>query len=1100
MYKMPINELIKKISEKEIVETFLNKFSKEKEINISIPQISFISILLKILFDNYNNPIILITSSNEQADKYYDDLFTIFGSGNYVKLFHSSRSVDKSIQELKNLETINALKKDKKQIFIFTSDSILKKVAIKNELVEEIYEISVGTEIDFDYVQKKLEQFYYERKDFVESPGDYSIRGGLIDIYPYLGENPFRVEFFGNNVESIREFNTQSQRSTNNIKSFKITPNFLDFNDGAKLIDIYSLIDNDSLIFFDGIELIEKNLNEFEDTEKITIDDFYRIFENFKKINNYLIKSNINDIINFSINKHPNYNSSLKIAHNEIEKLLLSNYSVYILCDGTKRLENIKNLFEEINDFELKAYKDVIYIDEALQNGFILQNEKIAILTEHEIFGRNKSRISTTKRKIKGFSVRDLNSIKIGDYLVHIDYGVGKFEGLKKIKIGNSEQECVKLSYMDGDSLFVNLNYINRLKKYSSTEGVIPKISKLGSGEWDRLKDRTKKRIKDIARKLISLYAKRKVSEGFAFNPDTIWQKELESSFIFEDTPDQANATEDVKRDMESKSPMDRLICGDVGYGKTEVAIRAAFKAVMDGKQVAVLVPTTILSEQHYKTFTERLKNFPVTIAPLSRFQTKKEQQEILKNLKEKKVDIIIGTHRLLSKDVEFSDLGLLIIDEEQRFGVSAKEKLRELKVNVDTLTLTATPIPRTLNFSLMGARDLSIIETPPKNRLPIETEIIKFDEKKIRQIIMRELSRGGQIYFVHDKVKNIENIYEKLLKIVPEAKITIAHGQMKASQLEKTMLNFFEKKYDILLTTKIIESGLDISNVNTIFINHAERFGLAELYQLRGRVGRSNIQAYAYFIIQSFELLTKKALQRLQAIEEFTELSSGFNLAMRDMEIRGVGNFLGSEQSGFIDAVGFETYCKILDESIEELKKEEFKDIFDIKSLQEKRKVATIVEVDYDAYFPEEYISNASERFLYYQKMYDIDNDTQIMELKDEIIDKFGKLPKEAENLFTISLLRIYLSNLKISKIKLKGERINLNFSNENFSDENSFMIFNKIIEYLKNINEISFYLRESKDEVILLMDIHKDTQNPFLFAYELIKDIYQTINKIKL
>lgn len=1095
---MLLNELVKKISAIEIINVLLNKFLKENEINISIPQVSFISILLKIIFDNYKNTIILITSSNDQADKYYDDLFTIFGSGNYIKLFHSSKNVDTSIQELKNLETINALKKDKRQIIIFTYDSILKKVAIKDELIDEFFEICIGSEYDFDNIQKKLEQFYYERKDFVDSPGDYSVRGGLIDIFPYLGENPFRIEFYGNTVESIRAFNIQNQRSTSNIKSFKFTPNFLDINDNAKLTNIYSLIDNNSLIFFDGIELIEKNLSEFDEEEKIKKDDFYSIFKNHKKINNYLLKSSNNDIIDFSINKHPNYNSSIKVAHSEIEKLLLSNYVVCILSDGSKRLNNIKSLFDEIDDFESKTNKDVIYIDEALQNGFIIQNEKIAILTEHEIFGRTKSRVSTTKKKIKGFSIRDLNSIKIGDYLVHIDYGVGRFEGLKRIKIGDSEQECVKLLYMDGDSLFVNLNYINRLKKYSSTEGVIPKISKLGSGEWDRLKERTKKKIKDIARKLITLYAKRKVSEGFAFNPDTIWQKELESSFIFEDTPDQANATEDVKRDMESKSPMDRLICGDVGYGKTEVAIRAAFKAVMDGKQVAVLVPTTILAEQHYKTFTERLKNFPVTIAPLSRFQTKKEQQETLKNLKEKKVDIIIGTHRLLSKDVEFADLGLLIIDEEQRFGVSAKEKLRELKVNVDTLTLTATPIPRTLNFSLMGARDLSIIETPPKNRLPIETEIIKFDEKKIRQIIIRELTRGGQVYFVHDKVKTIDNIYEKLLKIIPEAKIAIAHGQMKTSQLEKTMLNFFEKKNDILLTTKIIESGLDISNVNTILINHAERFGLAELYQLRGRVGRSNIQAYAYFIIPSFELLTKKALQRLQAIEEFTELSSGFNLAMRDMEIRGVGNFLGSEQSGFIDAVGFETYCKILDESVEELKKEEFKDIFDIKSLQEKRKVSTIVEVDCDAYFPEEYISNASERFLYYQKMYDIDNITQIMELKDEIIDKFGKLPKEADNLFTISLLRIYLSNLKVSKIKLKENKINLNFANENFSDENSFLIFNKIIEYLKNIDEISFYLRESKDEVILTIDIQKETKKQFMYTYELIKNITQKINNM--
>jgi transcription-repair coupling factor (superfamily II helicase) len=1074
---MILNELIDKIENLETINLFIDKVKCDNLTNISSLDTSFQSILFKLLFERIDSSLIVVTSSNELANKYYDDLKNILKNENLVKSFHYVKGIDNSVQETKNIEFFDYLKKRKKAIYVFTSETILSKIAIREDLVNKSLHFKVGYEYQFADLTNIFEGYFYEKKDFVETVGDYSIRGGLIDIFPYQSDEPFRVEFMGDTVESIRAFEVHNQRSIKNIDSFLITPNFLDADEETELTTVISLLESSSLLFLDGVELIEKAITNMDDEEKIELVTFYNYFESYKKIQNRYLKLEKEDYHEFNISSHPNFNSSIKIASREIKNLNDLDYNTFILCDGEKRKESIKSLLEDYYSSESYERVRLNYINTALQNGFILHDDKLAVLTEHEIFGRTKSRVSIRRKKIKGFSTRDIASIKSGDFIVHIDYGVGKFVGLQKIKIGDSEQECVKLSYQDGDSLFVNLNYINRLKKYSSSENVIPKVNKLGSGEWDRLKSRTKKKIKDIARKLITLYAKRKSSNGFAYNPDTIWQKELESSFIYEDTPDQATATADVKNDMENSNPMDRLVCGDVGYGKTEVAIRAAFKSVMDGKQVAVLVPTTLLVEQHHKTFVDRLKNFPVSIEPLSRFQSKKEQASTLARLKEKKVDIVIGTHRLLSKDVAFNDLGLLIIDEEQRFGVASKEKLREVKINVDTLTLTATPIPRTLNFSLMGARDLSIIRTAPKNRLSIETELIKFDEKKIRQIILRELAREGQVYFVHDKVNNIDILAEKIRRIVPEAKLAIVHGQMPNSTLEKTMLQFLDKKFDLLLTTKIIESGLDIPSVNTILINRAERFGLAELYQLRGRVGRSNIQAYAYFILPELDILNKKALQRLQAIEEFTELSSGFNLALRDMEIRGVGNFLGGEQSGFIDSVGFETYCKILDESVEELKTEEFRDIFS-NQMQNVKKIESIVETDCDAYFPDTYISNDSERFSYYQKMYDLNSEELILDLKNEIIDKFGKLPQEALSLFKMSCLRIYLSALKINKLKLKENNLRLFFKSENFSDETSFEIFNKIIADLEKTSKISFSVKEIKDEVCIniFITLHVD------------------------
>jgi len=649
--------------------------------------------------------------------------------------------------------------------------------------------------------------------------------------------------------------------------------------------------------------------------------------------------------------------------------------------------------------------------------------------TEHQIFGRLKRRGGRRQPKFKGFTERELQRLVRGDYVVHKDYGIGKFDGLKRIRVGGAEQEVVKILYDANDVLYVNLNYVNKLQKYSSKEGHIPSLTRLGSSEWEKLKLRAKKRVKDIARDLITLYARRKQAEGFPFSQDTPWQQELEASFIYEDTRDQAKATIEVKRDMETPHPMDRLICGDVGFGKTEVAVRASFKAVLDGKQVAVLVPTTILATQHFGTFQDRLARYGVRLDVVSRFRSKQEQSAIVGKIREGLVDVIIGTHRLLSKDVTFKNLGLLIIDEEHRFGVAAKEKLRRLKSDVDTLSLTATPIPRTLHFSLMGARDLSIIATPPRNRLPIITEIMEWNDDVIRDAAARELQRGGQLYFVHDRVQTMDDVAGRLQKLLPDVRIRTAHGQMTSHALENVMMAFLQKECDVLVATKIIESGLDIPNVNTIFINRADRFGMAELYQLRGRVGRANAQAYAYLLTPPIASIPRSTLQRLQAVEEFTELGSGFNLAMRDLEIRGAGNLLGAEQSGFIENMGFEAYTRILEEAVQELKQEEFKELFSEAQLKRKTEREAAVEADLDAFIPGSYVRGDADRLALYRRLYSLTTEEQLREVRDEMTDRFGKFPVEIENLFGMVRLRLVAAGIGFVKVTISEERLEAEF-----------------------------------------------------------------------
>ncbi|MBI2428718.1 MAG: transcription-repair coupling factor [Ignavibacteriales bacterium] len=882
-----------------------------------------------------------------------------------------------------------------------------------------------------------------------------------------MGENPVRIEFWGDTIESIREFDVLSQRSIRELQSVSIIPDILkkksDDENGEprkRGVSLLSYFSSDAIVLSEDHSLHQKAFDELIQ-EEVSVDfSFDEVAAELRKFPEYVhsIFSSPH-AIDFRSHPQPGTNGSIKVLRGRVSEFLEKEYVVIIISDRKEELERIQDLIEEevtgerpddrnqpdaspefqvSDDTENEQVQELAsttpetslaihYSTDSFHSGFIFEPAKIALLTEHEIFGRIKARGEKKRKRFKGISAKELHALRRGDYVVHVDHGIGKFLGLEKIKVGGIEQEVAKLEYAEKGTLFVNLNYIVRIQKYSSAEGHEPKLNKLGSADWEKLKARTKKKLKDIARDLIKLYAQRKSSSGFSFNPDTHWQKEMEASFMYEDTPDQEKATSEVKLDMESEHPMDRLVCGDVGFGKTEIAVRAAFKSVMNNKQVAVLVPTTILAQQHFNTFSDRLGRYPVRIALLSRFKSSKEIKESLQAIADGNIDVVIGTHRLLSKDVQFKDLGLLIIDEEQRFGVTAKEKLRALRVSVDTLTLTATPIPRTLHFSLMGARDLSLINTPPRNRLPIHTEIATYDKRIIREAVIHEIHRGGQVFIVNDRVNNIDILTATLQQHIPEARFRIAHGQMHGHELENVMIDFLQKKFDVLVTTKIVESGVDIPSVNTIIINRADKFGLAELYQLRGRVGRSNVQAFAYLLVPPIATLPKNTLRRLQAIEEFTELGSGFNLAMRDLEIRGAGNMLGGEQSGFIMEMGFEMYTKILEEAVGELKEQEFTQVFATDVATPRVAVETQVDADLDAYIPELYVESDTERLDIYRRIYKTTNEREVDDIRFELIDRYGSSMEEVDNLFALAKLRVTASQAGFRKVELNKRTLRL-------------------------------------------------------------------------
>ncbi len=1036
---------------------------------------SLLSFVTVQIAEERQTQVLLVASDEEKAEKLRDDCALLLGEAN-VRLFgtrptHQAQMLDMT-SSIAQIETLKALSAGVKCVVIASPQSIIEKVPIPGQFSQTIIEINVNQEHKFQKLIERLEELGFERKEFVGSYGDFAVRGGIIDVFPYVGENPLRLEFWGDTVESIREFDVLSQRSIRELQSASIIPSLTkdradagahDRDDGDEnritTVSLFDYLQNDALIVFDEPAIIEKEINELADggeKKALTYEDFSRRAAEFPMVVNSLFTGE-KSAIDFQSSHQPSFNGSIDTLLDALAKLSRDGYIIYLTSDTNEESKRLRELIEEVitapeeelsldhrtanqeNEINTRHLTTEIHPEffaETIHSGFLFPAGRIAVFTEHEIFGRLKRRGTTRRRRFKGFSQKELQQLQRGDYVVHIDHGIGTFGGLSKIKVGGIEQEVMKLFFLENDMLYVNLSFINRVQKYSSQEGHIPKLNKLGAADWERTKARAKRRIKDIARDIIALYAKRKLEKGFTFSPDTHWQKELEASFMYEDTIDQATATIDVKGDMESSSPMDRLICGDVGFGKTEVALRAAFKAVMDGKQVVLLVPTTILAIQHYNTFKDRLSRYTTRVEHITRFKSTKEQKQIVNDLAKGSIDIIIGTHRLLSKDIAVKDLGLLIIDEEHRFGVAAKEKLRQLKATVDTLTLTATPIPRTLHFSLIGARDLSLITTPPRNRLPIQTEIISADAsgrqlqwQVIREAIIRELHRSGQIYFVHDRVNNIDAIADQVRAKVPEAKVHIAHGQMTGHQLEKTMLEFMEKKYDVLVCTKIIESGLDIPNVNTIIINRADRFGLAELYQLRGRVGRSNIQAYAYFITPPLSAMPKQTLRRLQAIEEFTELGSGFNLAMRDLEIRGAGNLLGGEQSGYIMEMGFEMYERIVQEAVAELKQEEFTETFAAKSpagdVRNRQSAEAVIESDVEALIPDFYIESDTERLDIYRRLYKATSAEDVGSIREELKDRFGEYPEEVESLLDLIDLRQIATRAGFQKVELKGDSL---------------------------------------------------------------------------
>ena len=1044
---------------------------------------------------------LFVLPDREEAIYFQNDLENIFG--HRVLFFPSSYKKPFDITQLdtsavlQRAEVLNELKYNTAngKLIVSYPEAIAEKVIDQQILAANTLEINLAEKISIESINEFLYSFEFERVDFVYEAGQFAIRGGIVDIFSYSNELPYRIEFFGDHIESIRTFETENQLSIEQINSLTIVPNiqsklintntvsflnYIDKHANLWIKDVQFTLDiiktgyPKSIEIFEGLSTEDKNLHpEFLDPQYV--------FQNNKDLENAFDKINLIEFgkqyyyqpslsLMFNMKPQTSFNKDFNLLIHHLKKNESDGLVNYIFAEQQKQIERLYSIFEDISSAAIKKVK-FNPINTAIREGFLDYDTKIACYTDHQIFDRfYKYKIHKNYSKSQALTLKELRALKAGDYVVHIDHGIGKYAGLEKIDVNGKTQEAIRLIYADGDLLYVNINSLNRISKYSGKDGTIPKTHKLGSEAWEKLKKSTKKKVKDIARDLIKLYAVRKAQKGNAFSPDTYLQNELEASFMFEDTPDQIKATIDFKKDMESPHPMDRLICGDVGFGKTEIAIRAAFKAVSDSKQVAILVPTTILAMQHHKTFKERLKDFPCNIEYVSRFRTAKEIKETLTRTTEGKVDILIGTHRIVSKDIKFKDLGLLIIDEEQKFGVSTKEKLKQFRANVDTLTLTATPIPRTLHFSLMGARDLSIINTPPPNRQPVNTELHVFNEKLIQEAIEYEIDRGGQVFFIHNRVQDIMHMAGLIQKLCPSARIGVGHGQLEGDQLEDVMLKFMSHEFDVLIATTIIESGLDISNANTMIINNAHYFGLSDLHQMRGRVGRSNKKAFCYLLSPPLSVITPEARKRLSAIEEFSDLGSGFNVAMRDLDIRGAGNLLGSEQSGFIAEIGFELYHKILDEAIQELKDAEFKDLF---AEEVARPHVSFCQLDTDLalLIPDEYVNAIAERLNLYTELNKITNEVDLLSFEKNMIDRFGPIPLQVAELLNAIRLQWIAVSLCFEKITLKKNVLRGYFPANPSSGFYESAKFQAIISYVQH-NPYGIKLKENKSVLILQLD----------------------------
>ncbi|MBK8884086.1 MAG: transcription-repair coupling factor [Bacteroidales bacterium] len=1035
------------------------------------------AMVLSVVFHKSQTTHLVILPEKEDAAYFYNDLISSVGEES-VFFFPSTykRSVQYEQTEPANIvlrtEVLNHLASGKRKGIIITyPESVMEKVVSRRNLKKNTFNINKGDRISLEFLEEMLHEYNFVRTDFVYEPGQYSIRGSIADVFSYSADLPYRIDFFGEEVETIRSFNTDDQLSRENHKQISIIPNIQDISIEEINDSFTDFLPPSAVIWIEDAEYIKEKINNIyfqttdrEDTGQISgkkdvvmtgnqfIDHCtrFRIAEIGRKS-----MFEPDSRFEFHCEPQPVFNKNFELLTGKLLSNNTEGYNTYIISESSSQIERLRDIFAEINP-------EVHFIPLLLNlhGGFTDHDLKISVFTDHQIFDRyHKFKIRGFFTRKESISVKELTGLNPGDYVVHIDHGIGKFGGLEKIEVNGKIQEAIKLVYRDNDILYVGIHSLHRISKYKGKDNAEPKIYKLGSGAWQKLKQSTKARVKDIAKDLILLYAKRQGSPGFPFSPDSYLQRELEASFIYEDTPDQLTTSVAVKEDMEADHPMDRLVCGDVGFGKTEIAIRAAFKAAADSKQTAVLVPTTILALQHYKTFSARLKGFPCNIEYISRHKKAAEQKKILERLAEGKIDIIIGTHKLAGQDVKFKDLGLLVIDEEQRFGVSVKEKLKKLRANVDTLTLTATPIPRTLQFSLMGARDLSIINTPPPNRMPIATELYGYNEEIVKEGIEYEVARNGQVFFIHNRVENIKQIEAQINRICPNVKTAIVHGQMDGTHVENVMYDFIQGDYDVLLGTTIIESGLDIPNANTIFINDAHHFGLSELHQLRGRVGRSNKKAFCYLLSPPLSTLTHEARRRLKAIEEFSELGSGFNIAMQDLDIRGSGNLLGGEQSGFIADVGFETYQRILNEALSELKESEFQDQStpgDKNPVREKTRPAKAfvrdfqIDTDLEIMFPDEYISNISERIRLYKELNEIESDEALELFRQKLVDRFGKIPDPAEALVDIVRIKWMAIKLGIEKIVLKNDLLIAYFVSDHNSQFYRSELFVSIMNYV--------------------------------------------------
>lgn len=1074
----------------------------EKKVQIKGLVGSSLSFVIQALFEKSELPFLLLFNDKEEAAYYLNDLENLINDQD-VLFYPSSYRRPYQIEETDNAnillraEVLNRINSRKKPSIIVTyPEALFEKVVTRKELDKNTLKVAVADQISIDFINEVLFEYNFKRVDFVSEPGEFSVRGGIIDVFSFSNDNPYRIEFFGNEVDSIRTFDVETQLSLEKQKKIAIIPNvenkFLQENRESFL----NYINPKTVLFVQETEMV---LNQFDKLFDKATEAFGKLSNEIKQaspeelfinqssfvkkaLDFSIVEMGLKSVfksektIEFHTKPQPSFNKQFDLLLNDLNENHFNGIKNYLFCSNENQANRFHDIFESLDEENheniRKQYKTIVF---PLFQGFIDEENQLACYTDHQIFERyHKFSIKNGYSKKQTITLKELTQLSVGDYVTHIDHGIGKFGGLQKIQVEGKMQEAIKLVYADNDIVYVSIHSLHKISKYNGKDGTPPKIYKLGSNAWKALKQKTKARVKHIAFNLIQLYAKRRLEKGFACAPDSYLQKELESSFIYEDTPDQITATQDVKNDMERDRPMDRLVCGDVGFGKTEVAIRAAFKAVDNGKQVAILVPTTILAYQHFRTFSERLKDMPVTIHYLNRFRTAKQKTETIKGLAEGKVDIIIGTHQLVNKDVKFKDLGLLIIDEEQKFGVNVKDKLKTISATVDTLTLTATPIPRTLQFSLMAARDLSVITTPPPNRYPIETQVVGFNEELIRDAISYEIQRNGQVFFINNRIENIKEVAGMIQRLVPDARVGIGHGQMDGKKLEELMLAFMNGEFDVLVATTIIESGLDVPNANTIFINNANNFGLSDLHQMRGRVGRSNKKAFCYFITPPQSVMTEDARKRINALTQFSELGSGFNIAMKDLEIRGAGDLLGGEQSGFINEIGFETYQKIMNEAIEELKENEFKELYQEENdLETKEFVKDLqIDTDFELLFPDDYINSVNERLNLYNELGNVKDEEGLLAYEQKLIDRFGPLPKEAQALLNSIRIKWIATRLGIEKLIMKQDKMIGYFVGDQQSDYYQSARFHKVLQFVQqNGNLCKMKEKETKSGLRLLL-----------------------------